>query len=72
MTKVKFTIHKMHCGGCAAGIELLLSTLTGVKTAKIDFKAGEGIVDFDEQKVHANDLTLAIGNLGYSATELPF
>ena len=67
MTKTKLKIEGMHCGACATGIQMLLTTTDGVKDAHIDYDKKEGEVEFDETKVKLEDLLKSVSELGYKA-----
>ncbi|HEY4497380.1 MAG TPA: heavy metal-associated domain-containing protein, partial [Candidatus Paceibacterota bacterium] len=60
MTKTKLTIEGMHCGACALGIQMLLTTMDGVQSAEVNYDAKEGSVEFDESKVPLDNLLKAI------------
>lgn len=67
MTKTKLKIEGMHCGACATGIQMLLTTTDGVSSASVDYNTKEGEIEFDEAKVKLDDLLKSIGELGYKA-----
>lgn len=58
----------MHCGSCAAGIQMLLQNTEGVLEASADYKSKSGEVEFDDEKVKIDDIVSAIEEMGYSAT----
>lgn len=66
--KVAFSIEGMHCGSCAAGIQMVLQNLNGVIKSSADWEKKSGEVEFDEDKVKLNDILKAIEELGYKAT----
>lgn len=68
MTKVKFSIEGMHCGSCAAGIQMVVQNLDGVVKASASWDNKNGEVEFDEDKVKLDDILKAIEELGYKAT----
>ena len=69
MTKTKLKIEGMHCGACATGIQMLLTTTDGVQSASVSYNAKDGEVEFDETKVKLDDLLKSIEELGYTATQ---
>ena len=69
MTKTKLKIEGMHCGACATGIQMLLTTTDGVQSASVSYNAKDGEVEFDETKVKLDDLLKSIKELGYTATQ---
>ena len=70
MTKTKLKIEGMHCGACATGIQMLLTTTDGVQSASVNYDAKDGEVEFDETKVKLDDVLKSIKELGYTATPL--
>lgn len=60
-----FNVEGMHCGACAAGIQMLLSTTDGVKNATVDYDNKKGEVDFDESKITVEGIQKAVEELGY-------
>jgi Cu+-exporting ATPase len=57
---VTFHIEGMTCAiGCAKTIEEKLSDMEGVQNAKVDFDKKEAIVNFDLDKLNADDLVKA-------------
>lgn len=66
--KVKLSLSGMHCGSCAAGIQMLLQNTEGVLEASADYKSKSGEVEFDDEKVKIDDIVSAIEEMGYSAT----
>lgn len=65
MKEVKWKIDGMHCGGCATGIEFMLSTKVGIKKSKVDFKTKILNIVFDPKKIKEKDIVKSIENLGY-------
>jgi len=45
-----FSIEEMHCGSCAAGIEMYAATLDSVSKIHVDYNSKHGEVEFDENK----------------------
>ena len=68
MKKVKFSLEGMHCGSCAAGIQMVVQNLEGVVKASASWDNKNGEVEFDEDKVKLEDILKAIEELGYKAT----
>lgn len=69
--KVILKIEGMHCGACATGIQMLLTTTEGVKSAAVDYTGKKGEVEFDPAKVTKEKIITVIGELGYTATVAP-
>lgn len=70
MTHTKLKIEGMHCGSCAAGIQMVLAATEGVKSATIHYDAQEGEVEFDEEKTKPVHIAEVVSALGYRATPL--
>lgn len=68
MQKITLHIEGMHCGSCATGIQMLTSTMDGVKSSFVDYDKKEGVVEFDEAKVTKEAIIKAITELGYTAS----
>lgn len=68
MSHITLSIDGMHCGACATGIQMLLSTMKGVKRASVDYNMKRGEVEFDPAEVTLDTITKAIAELGYQAT----
>ncbi|MEK7159001.1 MAG: heavy metal translocating P-type ATPase [Patescibacteria group bacterium] len=61
---VKLKIEGMHCGSCEKIIEMELTDISGVDSAKIDFKSGTGETVVD-QNVTDEQIVAAITKAGY-------
>lgn len=68
MQKITLHIEGMHCGSCATGIQMLTSTMDGVKSSFVDYDKKEGVIEFDESKVTKEAIIKAITELGYTAS----
>ena len=58
----------MHCGACAAGIQMVVSQMDGVKSVFVDYGGKKGEVEFDPAKVGKEQVIKAIAELGYKAS----
>ena len=68
MQKIDLKIEGMHCGACATGIQMLVSTMDGVASIFVDYEGKKGTVEFDEAKVTKEAIVKSIAELGYTAT----
>ncbi len=68
MTKIDMKIEGMHCGACATGIQMLTSSMDGVKEVFVDYNSKKGSFEFDETKVSKDQIIKAIEELGYKAS----
>jgi copper chaperone CopZ len=64
---LKLKISGMNCEGCARTVERVLSRVTGVESAKVDFNRGTGVVRGTAQ---ADELISAVVQAGYGAVAL--
>jgi len=69
MEKMHVNIEGMHCGACAAGIQMLVSGLDGVGAVFVDYDKKNGDIEFDPAKVKKDDIFKAISELGYKAVQ---
>lgn len=68
MEKIQIKIDGMHCGACAAGIQMLVSQMDGVKSVFVDYEGKKGEVEFDSAKVNKEQIVKTIADLGYQAS----
>ena len=67
MERLELKIEGMHCGACAAGIQMFVSQMDGVKSVFVDYDGKKGSFEFDPAKVRKEDIVKAIAELGYRA-----
>ncbi len=68
MKSIEVKIEGMHCEGCAATIQALLSHEPGVKSASVSFSKGEASVLYDPKETDAARVAAAIRKAGYRAS----
>lgn len=68
MEKIELHIEGMHCGACATGIQMLVSSMDGVKSIFVNYEGKKGSVEFDSAKVTKEQIIKSISELGYTAT----
>ena len=68
ITKLNIHVEGMHCGACATGIQMLVSTMDGVKNIFVDYDKKSGTVEFDSSKVSQEQIFKSIKELGYKAS----
>ena len=44
-------IQGMDCTGCEASVRMLLDTVTGVESVKVNYKEGKADIEYDDEKV---------------------
>ncbi len=67
MEKIELHIEGMHCGACATGIQMIVSSMDGVKSIFVDYNGKKGTVEFEETKVTKDQIIKSIAELGYVA-----
>lgn len=67
MEKIELKIEGMHCGACAAGIQMFVSQMDGVRSVFVDYEGGKGTMEFDPAKASKEKIIKAIAELGYKA-----
>jgi P-type Cu+ transporter len=67
MEKLKIDIEGMHCGACATGIQMLVSSMDGVGSVFVDYDSKKGDIEFDSSKSSQEAIFGAIEELGYKA-----
>lgn len=68
MEKLELHIEGMHCGSCAAGIQMLVSQMEGVQSIFVDYNGKKGGIEYDPAKVSKEQIIKSIGELGYQAS----
>ncbi|MBI2034085.1 MAG: heavy-metal-associated domain-containing protein [Candidatus Liptonbacteria bacterium] len=68
MTKIELKIEGMHCGSCAVGIQMMVSSLDGVKSAEVSYDKKIGVFEFESSKVNKDKIVKTIEELGYKAS----
>jgi len=74
LVQQQFEVGGMHCGSCAAGIEVFLSSTDGIKNVTVDYDAGKASVEYDKEQTSSEKIVEDIGMLGYTvkpSTESP-
>jgi copper chaperone len=65
MTTSTFFVPEIHCDHCKHSIEGALTTLPGVRGARVDVEAKDVTVEFDESRVDQARIVAAIEEQGY-------
>ena len=63
--EVRIQVEGMSCAGCKAKIEAEVRELPGVKSIRVEYGTGEGVVKFDASQVSQKHIFKAIAALGY-------
>jgi copper chaperone CopZ len=59
------TIDGMHCGGCVRRVTAALQGVKGVEVGSVE--VGSAKMTFDPDKVNAEQITAAVGRIGFTA-----
>lgn len=68
MEKINLNIEGMHCGACATGIQMYVSSMDGVSSVFVDYDTKKGTFEFDPSKVTKDQIIKGIEELGYKAS----
>ena len=66
MVKQVFRVTDMHCTNCVMRIEGLEDDLPGVQRVRASYKKQQVEVEYDENRVSADQIVAAIQQLGYT------
>lgn len=66
MEKIELDIEGMHCSGCSARLQKVLSNLEGVQVIDINYETGKGNLQVDFSKVKIEDIKENIEDAGFS------
>lgn len=66
-TTTVFRVEGMTCGGCEAGVEIVVKKLDGVASVDASFEDGTAAVTYDPESVTPEEIVAAIETLGYEA-----
>ncbi len=68
LSTVTLIVSGMTCPACAVSVQLALTKLPGVKSARVDDKTGEALVQFDADLVKREDLAKAVTKIGFESS----
>jgi copper ion binding protein len=66
MVKQVFRVTDMHCSNCVMRIEGLEDDLSGVQRVRASYKKQQVEVEYDDNKVSADQIVAAIQQMGYT------
>jgi copper ion binding protein len=66
MVKQVFRVTDMHCSNCVMRIEGLEDDLIGVQRVRASYKKQQVEVEYDDNKVSADQIVAAIQQMGYT------
>ncbi len=65
LSEANFIVHSMHCPTCVWLIEKRLGALTGVSSAKINFRAQKLRVEWQADQISLSEIVRSVQSLGY-------
>lgn len=65
MTETVLKIEGMSCMHCVGRVEKALTSINGVKSAKVSLEENEAVVEYDSSKANINKFKDAIEEAGY-------
>ena len=65
MASVTVPVEGMTCGGCVASVTRALERLDGVQSARVSLADGAAEVDYDPERVGADQLVQAVRDAGF-------
>ena len=66
VVKKHFDVTGMHCGSCAMGIQMYLSSTDGIKNVTVDYNTKKADVEYDDAQVTVEQIEKGVEELGYS------
>lgn len=68
METLQLNIEGMHCGGCAAGVQMTTERLHGVASVFIDLEGKKGTWEIDPNRITSDEIINEIKRLGYTVS----
>lgn len=65
MENIELRIDGMHCTGCSARLQKLLSNLDGVSNAEVSFEKGMANIEFNKEIITLDEIKNAIVDSGF-------
>ncbi len=66
LKKINIKINGLHCESCKTLIETEVAVLPGVKSASVDYRSGEAVIEFDDERIKEDKIFKEIEKLNYS------
>jgi P-type Cu2+ transporter len=64
--KETYQVEGMSCASCALSVESMLSTITGVKSARVNYANSSALVEYDTTVTSSTEFVKLIEQIGYS------
>lgn len=65
IVKETFPVLEMSCAACAVSVASMLNSVSGVKTAAVNYANQTALVEYDRDKVTADELRASVRSVGY-------
>lgn len=65
MENIELRIEGMHCTGCSARLQKVLSNLDGVSNAEVSFEKGMANIEFNKEIITLDEIKSAIVDSGF-------
>lgn len=65
MKNIELRIEGMHCTGCSARLQKVLSNLDGVSNAEVSFEKGMANIEFNKEIITLDEIKNAIVDSGF-------
>jgi copper chaperone len=65
MEKINWSISGMHCDGCSARLQKVLSGKTGVQSAEVSFAEKQASLEYDSALISVAQLQEAVEKAGF-------
>ena len=65
MENIELKIEGMHCTGCSARLQKVLSNLDGVSRAEVSFEKGMANIEFNKEIITLDEIKNAIVDSGF-------
>jgi copper chaperone CopZ len=69
-SNIELQVTGMTCQGCVRSIEMKLSKVLGVESARVDLAAGKAAVQYDDSRANIDQLIGAVEQIGFHAVKL--
>lgn len=67
---IEFHVQGMTCQGCVRSVEMKLSKVPGVASARVDLGAEKATVEYDDARTNADQMIAAVEQIGYHASRV--
>ena len=65
MENIEVRIEGMHCTGCSARLQKVLSNLDGISNAEVSFEKGMANIEFNKEIITLDEIKNAIVDCGF-------